>query len=46
VVEHESRVKPVKGLLRDFEETDLEPVGFVYAFNGVTDSVPVGSGPS
>lgn len=45
VVEHESRVKPVKGLMRGFETADIEPVGFVYAFNGVTDSVPEDSHP-
>ena len=38
VVEHESQVDPVKRLLRRFEETELEPVGFLYAYDGVDDA--------
>ena len=38
VVEHESQVDPVKRLLRTFEETQLEPVGFLYAYDGVDDA--------
>jgi len=38
VVEHESEVDPVKRLLRTFEETEVEPVGFLYAYDGVHDA--------
>jgi hypothetical protein len=38
VVEHESQVDPVKRLLRTFEETEVEPVGFLYAYDGVDDA--------